>query len=316
MKRIHTILMCLFWSAVMFAQTGDELNPLKITSKTNSGGVLTEVCYVVWNADDQDLSDVIKAERAFFAPKSFSETIMPIDGYDCYHIAVLRFPKSTLRSGDVFSVDISADLTHSLKPIYFVVAGHNSQSIGVQRINDYTFRLTTDAHNSLLGAGCSKAGSKADSKAGGGVITAVGIMGRAKSLSTDPCLYVNYDNRRTMTANQSYPLQSNSEYICTRIRDYGSCSQDDEHTRVEADATSSVRSYPNPAQDYLFVEAEGLGIQNANILNLQGQSVSHQIAIHYAEDRLKIDVDRLSAGLYILQVETSSGRVAKKIYIQ
>jgi len=297
MKRTYAVLMCLFWSVMMFAQTGDGLNPLKITSKTDCNGGIMQVDTIVWDGDYPKLLDIIERERDYFKPYSFSSSINTIEDYECYHIAVLRFTGSDSKSGGPLVFDISADLTHTLKPVYIVFAFHPATAINVQRLDNYTFQIELDF-------------AKSSGKAGGGVITSVGIMGRAKSLSVDTCLYVNFE----------YPgSQSCYESVCTDevqtnsgSHSYSNMCIDEVHT----DDIPSVNIYPNPAKDYFFVEANELDIQRFELLNLQGNSVNHLVTVHYTDGRLKIDTARLATGLYILHLETSSGRVSEKISVE
>jgi len=297
MKRTYAVLMCLFWSIMMYAQTGDELNPQKVTSKTNCSDGIMQVDTIVWNGDSQKLSDIIERERAYFAPYSFSTQIMTIDDYECYHIAVLRFTDSDAKSGGPLIFDISADLTHPLKPIYLVFAFHPTTAISVHRVDNYTFQVEID-HN------------KSSDKAGGGVITSVGIIGRAKSLSVDTCLYVNFE----YSGNQSC-----YESMCTDEVPANSGSHSYSNTcidELDTDDIPSVNIYPNPVKDYFFVEANELDIQRIDILSLQGNPMNHLVTIDYMDGRLMIDTTRLNSGLYILQLETSSGRVSEKISVQ
>lgn len=307
-RRFIAALVCLFWSVLLLAQTDDRNEPDRALSTKGCGSVDVWVDRVVWNANYDRLEAEAEIEKQNFAPSTFAHDLnfMAIDASTSYHIAVLRFRKNgNFKSGDTFRFDISAEMSQwSNKPLYLLFANHPTHPTGLIRVNyidDYTLEFEIGGSNNSPVLNNSGGG-----KAGGGVITSVGIMGRAKSLSSNRCMYFNLENRITEKPRQDCLFPNETYDICSVI---------EPETRVEADNTS-VHSYPNPAQDYLFVEANKLDIQGINILNLQGQSVSHQAPANDTEDILQIDTKGLATGLYILQLETTSGRVSKKIYVQ
>jgi hypothetical protein len=75
---------------------------------------------------------------------------------------------------------------------------------------------------------------------------------------------------------------------------------------------SPFKIYPNPANDYLFVE--GAEIESISIYNSFGQLVKN---VATASDVVKINTQDMSAGLYLLQIKTKSGMTrTEKIVIK
>ncbi|MFD2725813.1 T9SS type A sorting domain-containing protein [Hyunsoonleella rubra] len=68
--------------------------------------------------------------------------------------------------------------------------------------------------------------------------------------------------------------------------------------------------YPNPAKDILNIQLnKGLELKQVNIYNLQSQYL-------YSVKTSKIDLSKLSSGMYFIEVETNQGKSAKKIIIE
>lgn len=72
----------------------------------------------------------------------------------------------------------------------------------------------------------------------------------------------------------------------------------------------ALRLYPNPVAEYLNIELSAANeLKQITIYNNRGQLVSK-------EEKSKIDVSKYSRGLYIAQIETTKGKVAKKFIVQ
>ena len=75
----------------------------------------------------------------------------------------------------------------------------------------------------------------------------------------------------------------------------------------ENDLKSSLTIYPNPVTDVLTVELNNnLQLKSVNIYNILGKVVIQT-------DKTVFNLEQLSSGLYILQVETNNGTVNKRI---
>ena len=72
-----------------------------------------------------------------------------------------------------------------------------------------------------------------------------------------------------------------------------------------------VKVYPNPANDRLTVEAEG--ISHVALYNTLGQRVVSQDA---EGDRIMVDLQQAAAGLYLLHVTTSEGVAVKRVTVE
>jgi hypothetical protein len=81
-------------------------------------------------------------------------------------------------------------------------------------------------------------------------------------------------------------------------------------TGVEENETR-VKVYPNPANDRLAVEAEG--ISHVELYNTLGQRVVSQEA---EGDHVEVDLQQAATGLYLLRVTTSEGIAVKRVTVQ
>jgi ELWxxDGT repeat protein len=70
-----------------------------------------------------------------------------------------------------------------------------------------------------------------------------------------------------------------------------------------------VKVYPNPSNNYITIENEQLNSTYV-ILNSIGQ---HVLSGHLIGEVNTIDISELTHGIYLVQIETNSGRVSKKI---
>lgn len=74
----------------------------------------------------------------------------------------------------------------------------------------------------------------------------------------------------------------------------------------EVNLKSSVVIYPNPVKDQLYIDLQGLPLDNLKIYTSQGQLV------HSATQSNEIDVSRLPAGLYYIQITSQEQSISKK----
>jgi len=90
------------------------------------------------------------------------------------------------------------------------------------------------------------------------------------------------------------------------------------------DATSlnnHVIAYPNPTQGRIFVEFSGLFSETfdakISLFNLNGQVLMQKAQIVQPEEVLQVDVpNHLGAGVYMLEIQTPSGTVQKRMIVQ
>lgn len=83
-------------------------------------------------------------------------------------------------------------------------------------------------------------------------------------------------------------------------------------TPTSADELQSqpLRVYPNPTDDNLMIEAEG--IKNISIFNLTGQMV-YEASVN--SDEVVVNVSDFESGIYLIQIETSEYKVTKRISV-
>ena len=87
--------------------------------------------------------------------------------------------------------------------------------------------------------------------------------------------------------------------------------EDDDDVSVTDAEVPAIRIYPNPAQDYLFVEGDQ-NMQSVRIIDMLGQEVYHR---HAGDQQLSIDVSNLNTGLYFIQVATEKGVKSYRVQI-
>lgn len=70
-------------------------------------------------------------------------------------------------------------------------------------------------------------------------------------------------------------------------------------TSIESIEASKISIYPNPAESYLFIDGGGQSMERIRIINISGVIVAEENAVSG-----KIDVSRLSEGIYFLIIQT------------
>lgn len=74
------------------------------------------------------------------------------------------------------------------------------------------------------------------------------------------------------------------------------------------DMATSLRIFPNPANDHVTIQAEGL--KKVEITDLMGKQLLDAVADH---DELYLDLQQLPSGIYFATIITSSGKATEKI---
>ncbi len=77
----------------------------------------------------------------------------------------------------------------------------------------------------------------------------------------------------------------------------------------------SVRAYPNPANDRLVIDAAGIEVQRAELLDAQGRLAGVLFSGGTMNGRLSVDVSAMNAGAYILRLTTGEGTLTEPILI-
>lgn len=88
---------------------------------------------------------------------------------------------------------------------------------------------------------------------------------------------------------------------------------------TETAQLEAMKLYPNPATSELNIAlnlSKGQDVQ-ATLVDVLGREVAHKTFEATAGDnQLKLPVETIAAGLYVLQVETAAGRVTRKIEVR
>ena len=72
--------------------------------------------------------------------------------------------------------------------------------------------------------------------------------------------------------------------------------------------SDAIKMFPNPAQNYLNINNDGIGINKVRILSANGQEL-----LSVSGNFNRIDVNGLQSGLYIVKIETDKGIYVKKM---
>ena len=76
-------------------------------------------------------------------------------------------------------------------------------------------------------------------------------------------------------------------------------------------STDQINLYPNPANDFVFVESNDLKLNKIRIFNIKGNLVRQ---IDLISSNEKIDISNLAKGQYVLTFETNDNIITKKVF--
>ena len=79
----------------------------------------------------------------------------------------------------------------------------------------------------------------------------------------------------------------------------------------EINLENEAQVYPNPANDYLFIETETLILQNIQIFNQLGQLVDSKKIPN--QKQFQINIENLPHGIYFTKINTNKGILTKKV---
>jgi hypothetical protein len=79
----------------------------------------------------------------------------------------------------------------------------------------------------------------------------------------------------------------------------------------------SVRVFPNPAHRQLTIQFESdlSGSTTADVLDINGRLIQKSATIETVQSRLKVDVEDLETGLYIIRLYRNGQSTTKKFYM-
>jgi len=70
----------------------------------------------------------------------------------------------------------------------------------------------------------------------------------------------------------------------------------------------TIKIYPNPAQNKVYIDAPQHNITQVTVYNLLGKQIAH-----VQDNLMEIDLSKMASGLYVLKIETTNGTISKKI---
>ena len=80
-------------------------------------------------------------------------------------------------------------------------------------------------------------------------------------------------------------------------------------TTAITENTTSISIYPNPANDRLYIEAEG-EIENVVIYDIYGRHQVTKTPSH--QEMTSVNVSGLKAGIYFVKINTENGEIVKR----
>ena len=83
-------------------------------------------------------------------------------------------------------------------------------------------------------------------------------------------------------------------------------------TGLREELAASIRLYPNPAREQLYLEWEQLQVEEILLLDLQGRILSKE---SNPLPRQAMKLDGIPAGLYLVQLKTQQGIWTEKVVI-
>lgn len=93
------------------------------------------------------------------------------------------------------------------------------------------------------------------------------------------------------------------------------------NTGINPALSSSIRVFPQPARNVVYVESDLYRVEAVEVFDLQGRLVRSALgsegdrsALGSASQRIKIELAQLPTGIYMLRIETNLGFVWKKIF--
>ena len=126
---------------------------------------------------------------------------------------------------------------------------------------------------------------------------------------------VGYTNNTTYT-HVSPDIGAHSYYV-TSVFSNGESGPSNEHTvdvltSISKQLFGTTQVYPNPANDIVNIESE-YTIESVTVYNFAGQIVLTKIA---NSAKYSVNTSDLEAGIYLFQIETKEGRIAKRIIVE
>ena len=84
---------------------------------------------------------------------------------------------------------------------------------------------------------------------------------------------------------------------------------------VISGGAGSPRISPNPANTYFRVIAEGEAINEITVFDASGKIIEH-VVNNYANSDVRVAIDRIAAGIYVVEIKTPSQVFHQKLLKQ
>jgi len=305
-------------SALLYQEATDST---ELTSFSLNSGELTTIGQ--WKAKDRSLSELVPQAGLFYAvgSNSFAGPDAFYDIRNGFAQAFLSPEAATLGTDlSVESVELSLDsvyLSYNTMPESYLLIIAISATINVQ--NRGTADFEGDfvlASNRTDGFNCTEKRlytlRSGQIEAGGSEVFQLSINEQGFFAGAPP-EQVDYDTevlRCFFTGAPEGLLDPNPS-------NNGSCASLEVGGSIVSTRTVQtgpyIRIYPNPARSELTVAFPGLEVQQIQLLDGRGRSLLTAPAAGSSEKRL--DVSSLPAGFYWLSLQTSGGRLARKLAI-
>jgi len=119
-----------------------------------------------------------------------------------------------------------------------------------------------------------------------------------------------YDENGNIAVAVHYELNITTNQLILSDKSYYHYSSENGPSGVSLAGQNSIKIYPNPAKDLVYLEVDNKSITRCSIYNLNGQ-----LMLNYPIENGKstIDVSRLSKGLYTIQIQTKNGPITQKM---
>jgi len=215
-------------------------------------------------------------------------TTSDIDAPASFHIVRLNFdlPPYFIQEGSLHIANIA--VLQSSKPVVALL----------EPIDEFVVEGTLDMNGNLSGFVVSRIGVGV-----GGVATTAGVI--ARNSISPLCVEIAITNRISSLENGTTCNLANSNVIGCKSKLSFKLASTNEITNI----------YPNPVKDRLFLNFNELEFNEINIMNIQGEFLTHKVNIRHGMDRVEIDTSQLLPGIYLLEMKSPTGNNIKKFIV-
>ena len=88
------------------------------------------------------------------------------------------------------------------------------------------------------------------------------------------------------------------------------------YTNVNENNATSLSVYPNPASGETFVTIENEGMNEISVYDMQGRLVSKQVADAMVGEQVRIDTEKMKAGVYFISVSNENAVGTSKLVVK